>query len=176
MQITDKQLQQIYPYSTSYNRDKYLPYINTFTIEYAMDTYEILCAFLAQIGHESGQLRYVEEISSGKAYENRKDLGNIRKGDGVMFKGRGLIQITGRTNYTSLSKDSDIDFVANPNLLKEPVYAVFSAFWFWKKHNLNRFSTLNETDFKTLTRKINGRLNGYESRRQLWKQAIKTLL
>lgn len=67
MKITNEQLKQIYTYSTQANRDKYLPYINQFSSEYNMDTYEAMCAFLAQIGHESGQLRYVEEIASGQA-------------------------------------------------------------------------------------------------------------
>lgn len=171
MLITNEQLKQIYPYSTQVNRDKYLAYINTFASEYKMDTYEILCAFLAQIGHESGQLRYVEEIASGNAYEGRKDLGNTKKGDGVMFKGRGLIQITGRANYSKLSKDLSIDFIANPYLLKEAIYAVLSAFWYWHKHNLNRFANGDEASFKILTKKINGGLNGYKNRFELWNQA-----
>lgn len=176
MQITNKQLKQIYPYSTQTNRDKYLPYINKFAAEYNMDTYEYLCAFLSQIGHESGQLKYVEEIASGKAYENRKDLGNIYKGNGIMYKGRGLIQITGRANYTSLSKDLKVDFIANPYLLKEPLYAVLSAFWYWKKRNLNKYSTLKESDFMILTKRINGGFNGYKNRYDLWCQAKQILL
>lgn len=171
MVITEKQLKQIYPYSTQADRDKYLPYINKLASKYNMATYEHLCAFLSQIGHESGQLKYVEEIASGQAYENRKDLGNIKKGDGVMYKGRGLIQITGRANYTSLSKDLKIDFIANPYLLKEPLYAVLSAFWYWDKQNLNKYSTLKEDDFITLTKRINGGLNGYKDRYHLWNKA-----
>lgn len=171
MQITDEQLKQIYPHSTQANRDKYLPHINRFLFEFKMDTYKTQCAFLAQIGHESGQLRYVEEIGSGKAYEGRKDLGNIYKGDGVLFKGRGLIQITGRNNYQQLSKDLKIDFIVNPYLLKEPVYAVLSAVWYWNSHNLNKYTTLEESDFKALTKKINGGLNGYQNRLELWNEA-----
>lgn len=175
MKITNEQLKQIYTYSTQANRDKYLPYINQFSSEYNMDTYEAMCAFLAQIGHESGQLRYVEEIASGQAYENSKDLGNIYKGDGIMYKGRGLIQITGRANYTSLSKDLKVDFIANPYLLKEPLYAVLSAFWYWDKRKLNKYSTLNETDFITLTKRINGGLNGYKDRFRIWNLAKQIL-
>lgn len=171
MQIANEQLTQIYPHSTQANRNKYLPYINRFLSEFKMDTYEIHCAFLAQIGHESGQLKYVEEIASGKAYEGRKDLGNIHKGDGVLYKGRGLIQITGRNNYLQLSKDLKIDFIINPHLLKEPMYAVLSAFWYWTSRKLNRYATLEESDFKVLTKKINGGLNGYQNRLELWNQA-----
>ena len=93
--------------------------------------------FIAQIGHESGQLKYSEEIASGKAYEGRKDLGNTQQGDGVKFKGRGLIQITGRFNYIQLSKDLGEDFIKNPELLSTPKYAVQSACWFWNKNKLN---------------------------------------
>lgn len=176
MTITDEQLKQIYPYSTQTNRDKYLPYINQFSKEYQMNTPEILCAFLAQIGHESGQLRYVEEIATGKAYENRKDLGNIVKGDGIFYKGRGLIQITGRSNYTSLSETLKIDFVTNPYLLKEPIYAVLSAFWYWDTRKLKKWSTLKDSDFVTLTKRINGGLNGYKNRVEIWNRAKRLLI
>lgn len=171
MKITLSQLGQIYPVSTKANREKYLPFINQFAEQYEINTLERTCAFLAQVGHESGQLRYVEEIASGRAYEGRKDLGNTFTGDGVKFKGRGLIQITGRANYTSLSKDFGIDFTSNPGLLKEPAYAVRSAFWFWKTKNLNRYATLKESDFQQMTRIINGGLNGYADRYNIWSRA-----
>lgn len=175
MQISNEQLKRIYPYSTQANRDKYLPFINQYAQAYKVNTYEAICAFLAQIGHESGQLKYVEELATGKAYEGRRDLGNTFKGDGVRYKGRGLIQITGRANYTLLSKDLGIDFVANPQLLIEPQNAVLSAFWYWNKHNLNKYATLKEEDFKTITRKINGGLNGYSDRVNIWNKAKEVL-
>src|SRR6202007_253376 len=70
--------------------------------------------FLAQIAHESGELRYTEELASGEAYEGRQDLGNTQAGDGPRFKGRGLIQLTGRANYTNFKNDSGVDVVTNP--------------------------------------------------------------
>lgn len=142
MTLTDEQLKKIYPASTQANRDKYLPYINKYADIYNVNTPDRMAAFLAQVGHESGQLKYAEEIASGAAYEGRKDLGNIQKGDGVRYKGRGLIQITGRANYTALSKDLGIDFVSNPKLLQDPEYAVLSAFWYWNKHKLNDLADL----------------------------------
>lgn len=171
MELTNDQLKKIYPSSTAANREEYLPFINQYLMLYEVNSFERICAFLAQIGHESGQLKYVEEIASGKAYEGRKDLGNTFKGDGTRFKGRGLIQITGRANYTAISKDLGVDFTANPELLSNSEYAVLSAFWYWRKRSLNRYCTLKEDDFKTLTRRINGGLNGYADRLNLWNKA-----
>ena len=137
MKITNDFLKQVMPQSTEANRQKYIEWLNYFMPKYGIDTDKEVAAFIAQIGHESGQLRYVEELASGKAYEGRKDLGNTQAGDGIKFKGRGLIQITGRANYTQLSKDLGEDFIKNPELLSTPKYAVQSACWFWNKNKLN---------------------------------------
>ena len=173
--ITNDLLKKIYPHSTEQNRQKYLPFLNQYMAEYGIDTYPRVCAFLAQIGHESGQLTYSEEIASGKAYEGRKDLGNISKGDGMRFKGRGLIQITGRANYKQISDAFRIDFLANPQLLSTPDMAVKSACWWWTNRNLNQYATLKEDDFKKITKIINGGYNGYADRKQLWDNARNVL-
>jgi len=175
-QITENQLNLIYPNSTKQNRDKYLPYLNQYMEEYEINNAERIAAFLAQIGHESAQLKYSEEIASGSAYEGRKDLGNVFSGDGKKYKGRGLIQITGRTNYQKLTDALGVDFINYPQLLKEPEYAVLSAFWYWKDRRLNLYSTLKESDFKELTRRINGGYNGYSDRLNLWNRAKQVLL
>ncbi|MDU1904556.1 MAG: glycoside hydrolase family 19 protein [Dysgonomonas sp.] len=171
MTLTDLELKWILPASTQSNRNKYLPWINYFAPSYQIDNIARLSAFLAQTGHESVQLLYVEEIASGKAYEGREDLGNIYVGDGVKYKGRGIIQITGRSNYTDLSKEFRIDFVNHPELLTQPQYAVWSAFWFWEKYNLNRYATLKEEDFRKMTKIINGGYNGYADRVNIWNRA-----
>lgn len=137
MKITNEFIKEVMPQSTEANRQKYLEWLNYFMPKYGIDTDKEVAAFIAQIGHESGQLRYVEELASGKAYEGRKDLGNTQGGDGIRFKGRGLIQITGRFNYIQLSKDLGEDFIKNPELLSTPKYAVQSACWFWNKNKLN---------------------------------------
>lgn len=111
----------------------------------ACDKYDIntpvrqLC-FLSQIGHESMGLFFTEELASGSSYEGRKDLGNNQSGDGKRFKGRGLIQITGRENYKKLSKELGVDLEKNPELLggknintssqEQLKYAALSAGWF----------------------------------------------
>ncbi len=132
--------------------------------------------FLAQIGHESGELRFREELASGKAYENRKDLGNIQPGDGVRYKGRGLIQLTGRANYAEYSRTSGLnkDVEANPELVAtDDLLCVDVAGWFWNKRSLNAIA--DKDDLEALTRKINGGLNGLDDRRRLLLRA-KTLL
>ena len=81
--LTDENLRVIYDYSTKPNRDKYLPFLNKYWDVFKVNTKDRQAAFLAQVGHESGQLRYSEEIASGRAYEGRKDLGNVNPGDGM---------------------------------------------------------------------------------------------
>jgi putative chitinase len=137
MKITNEFLKEVMPQSTEKNRLKYIEWLNYFMPKYSIDSDKEVAAFIAQIGHESGYLRYSEEIASGKAYEGRRDLGNIYAGDGMKYKGRGLIQITGRYNYAQLSKDLGEDFIKNPELLSTPKYAVQSACWFWNKNKLN---------------------------------------
>jgi putative chitinase len=171
--ITAVQLKKIYPFAIGKYINLYLPFINEYALLYQVDTLLRLAAFLAQVGHESGQLRYCQEIASGQAYEGRKDLGNIYPGDGRRYKGRGLIQVTGRDNYTAISKDFDIDFVSHPERLAEPEYAVRSAFWFWEKHDLNRLADIE--DFKRITKIINGGYNGINERYELYERAKKVL-
>lgn len=95
----------------------WLPYFNEYFPKYGLNTKERIASFLSQVGHESGALLYTEEIASGAAYEGRKDLGNTVAGDGVRFKGRGLIQTTGRKNYQDFKDKFGIDVIKNPSLL-----------------------------------------------------------
>jgi putative chitinase len=121
--------------------------------------------FLAQLGHESGSLRFTTEIASGAAYEGRIDLGNTQPGDGPRFKGRGLIQITGRTNYTEYGSDRGQDYITglNPNLLAtNPNIAADCSGWFWATRHLNELADTD--DLLTITKRINGGTNGLEDR------------
>ncbi len=123
--------------------------------------------FLAQIGHESGDLKYSEEIASGSNYEGRIDLGNTEPGDGVRFKGRGLIQLTGRANYEAYGKDRNKDYVSgNNNLLiaTDSFLAVDVACWFWIKHRLNEAA--DSDNIVKITKIINGGENGLEDRKK----------
>lgn len=132
--------------------------------------------FLAQIGHESGELVYRKELASGTAYENRRDLGNTQPGDGPRYKGRGLIQLTGRANYADYSRTGAfrVDVEADPEQLAvDDRLCVDVAGWFWERRGLNAFA--DRDDLETVTRRINGGLNGLENRRRLLSRG-KTLL
>lgn len=119
--------------------------------------------FLAQLAHESGNFRYMEEIASGAAYEGRKDLGNVNKGDGVRYKGRGPIQLTGRANYRRYGQQLGIDFENNPEIVAIPSVGLLVACKFWADNNLNALA--DQDDVATITRRINGGLNGFEDRK-----------
>jgi putative chitinase len=118
--------------------------------------------FLAQLAHESAGFRTTTEYASGKAYEGRKDLGNTQKGDGVRYKGRGLIQITGRSNYSTMSKALGVDFVKEPELAAEFPYAALTAALYWKNHNINKYA--DRDDIRGVTKVINGGNNGLADR------------
>jgi putative chitinase len=124
------------------------------------------------VGHESGDFRFSEEIASGAAYEGRTDLGNTKKGDGVRFKGRGLIQITGRSNYTEYGKARHRDYVTEPHnriIANNPAIAVDVSCWFWKTRNLNALADADNID--AITRRINGGVNGLKDRKAHFRRA-----
>jgi putative chitinase len=143
--------------------------------EFQINTPKRQAAFLAQIGHESGQLQYVREIASGEAYEGRADLGNCEPGDGVRFKGRGLIQVTGRYGYHRCSQAlfGDDRLVQFPELLEDPELACRSAAWWWKAHGLNELADAG--DFLRITKTINGGTNGLADRVALHMVATQVL-
>ncbi len=129
--------------------------------------------FLAQVGHESGQLRYVREIASGEAYEGRADLGNTSPGDGVKFRGRGLIQITGRRNYVLASLALGLPLLEKPELLEQDEFACRSAGWFWYNNNLSALA--DKGLFRLITKRINGGYNGYADRYKLLQRAMEVI-
>ena len=149
------------------------PIIDMAAPDFEINTPARLAAFLAQVGHESGGLHWLVEIwgptDAQARYEGRADLGNNTPGDGYKFRGRGLIQITGRSNYMAASLALATDFVINPELLGEPDMAVRSAMWFWQSHGLNEMADAG--DFERITRRINGGLNGQPERVALWEAA-----
>lgn len=159
--LDEATLLKIMPHAKSRVQD-FLEPLNAAMREFHINTPVRQAAFLAQIAHESGELRYVEEIASGIAYEYRKDLGNTQPGDGMKFKGRGLIQITGRNNYHECGKALGVDLITNPELLETNDLACRSAAWFWASRGLNDLA--DRGDFERITKRINGGLNGYQER------------
>jgi len=145
--------------------------------EFDINTRKRQAMFLAQVGHESGGLHWLREIwgptPAQQRYEGRADLGNICAGDGLRFRGRGLIQITGRGNYARCGEALGLPLLEQPELLETPVNAARSAAWFWQVHGLNALA--DEGDFNQVTRRINGGLNGYSQRMALYAQALEAL-
>jgi putative chitinase len=173
--ITLDQLRQIMPLARS-RASRFLGPLNSTMARYEINTTVRQAAFLAQIAHESGSLRYTEELASGEAYEGRVDLGNTQPGDGVRFKGRGLLQITGRANYGDCSASLfglRQVLIFHPRLLTSPHYAAASAGWFWDARELNKLA--DATSFSTITRRINGGLNGYAERLAFYLRALEVL-
>ena len=147
--------------------------MNRYADEFEITTPLRWAAYLAQILHESGGLRYSEEIASGKAYEGRKDLGNTSPGDGVKYKGRGLIQLTGKYNYIKYKAYCGYDVVAKPELIAKPVGAVRSSMWFWQTNSLNYYADRKE--FLKITKRINGGTNGLQQRQRYYDKALAAL-
>lgn len=175
--ITIEQLKKIIPYAGP-RAGVFLGPLNDAMAEFGINTPARQAAFLAQVAHESGSLRYVEEIASGRAYEGRADLGNVRPGDGFKFKGRGLIQITGRANYRacSIALYRDERLLDKPELLEQVDAACRSAAWFWQNRSLNTWADAgDEAAFRKITRAINGGFNGLADRIAYYERAKEVL-
>ena len=172
--ITKEQLQFIYPNCPQPRLDVYLPLLQKCLDRYQIDTLPRIHMFLAQVGHESAELRYTEELASGIAYENRHDLGNTQPGDGVRYKGRGLIQLTGKSNYALCGLALDLPLLDQPQLLSQYEAATLSAGWFWDNNNLNSYC--DKGDFIGLTKRINGGTNGLASRQAYLDRATKVMI
>lgn len=176
MSITRQQLLQILP-NAGPVAGVYVPLLNTAMVRYQIIGQKRVAAFIAQIGHESGQLKYVKEIWGPTAaqarYEGRKDLGNTVVGDGSRYRGRGLIQITGRANYMLCGEALVLDLINHPELLEKPQHACMSAAWFWATRGLNTLADAGQ--FDKITRRINGGQNGAADRQALYARALKVL-
>ena len=182
--ITEGQMKAIMPGATLARIRKYLPYLNEVMEEFGINTPIRQAHFLAQVAHESAQMRYTKELASGARYEGRKDLGNVKPGDGVRFKGRGFLQLTGRANYMRYKTYCGYDVVSKPELLEQPRGAARSAAWVFTHGlgtNLCHYADIDdgtntEQVLKQITRRINGGYNGLDSRRKFLAAAKKALL
>jgi putative chitinase len=178
MPITEQKLQRIMP-NARRQAGVFVSALNAAMTNRMIDTPKRQAAFLAQVGHESGQLQYVRELGSDQ-YLSKYDTGSLAAklgntpeadGDGQRYRGRGLIQITGHDNYLrcSLALFGDERLLRTPELLEQPQWAAESAAWFWSVNGLNALA--DQEQFNTITRRINGGLNGLEDRLQLWARA-----
>jgi predicted chitinase len=148
---------------------------------YEIDTPLRASAFLAQIAHESAELRFMEELWGPTAQQKKyeppnsvaKALGNTQKGDGFRYRGRGPIQVTGRANYKKYGDLLGVDLIGNPDLAATPQYAFSTAGVFWKLNGLNELADVQ--DFTTITKRINGGLNGLAERERYYEIAKNTL-
>ena len=178
MSITEQQLQSIMP-NARRQAGVFVSALNAAMGHRQINTPKRQAAFLAQVGHESGQLQYVRELG-GDQYLSKYDTGTLAlrlgntpeaDGDGQKYRGRGLIQITGRANYRqcSLGLFGDERLLALPELLEQPQWAAESAAWFWAQKGLNELADADQ--FNTITRRINGGLNGLQDRLEIWARA-----
>jgi putative chitinase len=180
--ITEYVLKSIMPAARAQDVADFCPAINAAMREFGITTPVRQAAFLGQIAVESDQFWHSrdhygtkrgEEYASGSGYEGRKDLGNIHPGDGVKFKGHGLLQTTGAANHEKVHQALGIDCVNHPELLCEPEGAARAAGYYWKHHGCNELADAGK--FEAITHIINGGINGLERRNQFWAVAKTTL-
>ncbi len=171
--VTLTQLRAIMPKLKEARASELLPHLNAAMKEASIDTPVRQAAFLAQLAHESAEFRYFEELASGAAYEKRRDLGNVEPGDGVRYKGRGPIQITGRTNYRAAGLALGIDLESHPSRAADPDVGFRVAAWYWSSRKLNPYADVG--DFDAITRRINGGYNGKAARDAYYQRALKIL-
>lgn len=173
LMLTSELLRKIMTRCPASKLAEYFPFIEQAMQEFEINTPLRQAAFIAQLAHESCELKFMEEIASGAAYEGRRDLGNTQPGDGKRYKGRGPIQLTGRANYKRFGDLLGLDLVNNPQLAATPQVGFRIAGLFWKSHGLNELA--DQQKFQTITRRINGGLNGQADRVKYYNLAKKIL-
>lgn len=151
--------------------------MDKFCPQYEINTHLRLAHFLAQACHETGGFRYLKEIwgptAAQKAYEGRVDLGNVRVGDGFLYRGRGMFQLTGRANYAREAKALGLPLETDPDLAADPQISVRIACHYWDTHQINIAADAN--DIVRVTRAINGGTNGLEDRKACFLRARQVL-
>jgi len=168
------------PHVPGVKRPTYFPFLQAAMTEFEIDQPAREAAFIAQLAHESGELRFMEEIWGPTAAQRRYEppstlatkLGNTEMGDGKRFKGRGPIQITGRANYKRFGDLLGLDLAADPPRAAVPDVAFRIAGLFWSKKGLNELADLATAEsFREITRRINGGFNGLADRQRFYEVA-----
>lgn len=176
MILTYEQLVAIMP-GAKITARPFVEWLNQFMPIYEIAGVRRCAAFLATIAEESGEFVYTREIwgptDAQKGYEYRADLGNTKFGDGKMFKGRGLIQITGRANYQAASDALGVGYVNNPEMMSTVPEATRTACWWWHEHGCNELADI--PDFEAVTRRVNGGLTHFDRRKAYYDRALVAL-
>lgn len=162
--ITAGQLKQLMPKLNISTANTYAKLLNKAMAEFGIDTPPKRNMFLAQIAHESGNFSWFSERSPNgqraeeyfRKYDFRKDLGNLTPGDGFKYRGRGAIQITGRSNYAQVGKAMGVDLIERPELLETPEMAIRASAYWWKKNGLNTHSASFPFDSLGASVRVNG--------------------
>ncbi|CDW72590.1 glycoside hydrolase family protein [Stylonychia lemnae] len=169
--ITEENLREIMKGGTDLKT--FTPHLAYYMRQNDINTPRRMAMFLAQVAHESGRFYYLKELGNGEAYnppsQKATNLGNTEPGDGPRYKGRGLIQITGRDNYNQYGKIMNLDLINNPELLEQKDNAVHVSCLFWKHRNLNQLA--DQDDFIGVTKRINGGTNGLAERQKYYDKA-----
>lgn len=183
MRITEAQLLRAYPSTDRARLREFVAVFNEWSDRFGITTKARTVHFLAQCWHESGALRYTEELASGAAYDTgakAKALGNTpeKDGDGQKYKGRGFIQITGTANYRAYQQSGFCtgDIMSHPELLARSPGHTKSAMWYWWSRKLNALADADTGDGQgedvvtRITRKVNGGTNGLSRRKFFYRK------
>lgn len=168
-----QQLQAIMPRVDAVRAHLCLPYLHAAMVEANITTPPRQAAFLAQLAFESGELRFFEAPTSGEQDEGRTDLGNVRPGDGVRYKGRGPIQLTGRRNYRAAGRALGLDLEDDPSRVAELDVGLRVAAWYWNARGLNALADTG--NFLELTRRLRGGIDGLDHRELYYRRALRVL-
>ncbi len=167
--ITAAQLRCVMTRLTAAQSEQYVAPLNAAMSLREINTNLRIAAFLAQIAHESGELRYWNELGNCNYLEGRKDLGNTSPGDGCRYKGRGPLQLTGKANYAAAGKSLGMPLVDVPESVSRPEAGFASSVWFWSSRGLNKWADAG--DFDAITYRVNGGYNGKASRDAYYSKA-----
>lgn len=174
--MTDAELLAIMP-TAGARVGLFVPYLNEYMPAFGIVGRLRVAAFLATIAEESGELLYTRELwgptAQQQGYEGRADLGNTEPGDGSRYRGRGLIQVTGRAGYQAASDALGVDYVGSPVLMQTPAEATRTACWWWQAHQCNELADI--PDFEKVTRRVNGGLTHFDRRKAYYARALAAL-
>lgn len=168
--IIESEIHAVIPAFSLQKIHNYVPHLRAGAAKFQINTFLRECMYVAQILEESGGLKWMRELASGREYEGRRDLGNIYPGDGERFKGRGPFQLTGRANYVHYGAVLGLDLVAHPEWVETPQVGFMVAAAYWDQHHLNAYA--DQRDLVGCTRIINGGLNGLAERKRYYELCL----